>query len=69
MNVLRSAREPSSPDVHYCGVPELADSWYSVVVRTPQPTELAYLFLCKNSCSSGINRRPINIIFTLEDIT
>ncbi|CAH4028024.1 cellular tumor antigen p53-like [Pieris brassicae] len=67
MNVLHSAREHGSPDVHYCGNPEQPDSWYSVLVRTPQPTELAYVFLCKSSCSSGINRRPIEIIFTLED--
>ncbi|CAK1541460.1 unnamed protein product [Leptosia nina] len=69
MNVLRSARDYASSDVHYCGVPDQADSWYSVVVRSPRPTELAYMFLCKNSCSSGINRRPIEIIFTLEDVT
>ncbi|VVC98080.1 unnamed protein product, partial [Leptidea sinapis] len=66
-NVLRSSREMGTQDVYYCGRPDLADSWYSVLVRLSKPTEHAYHFVCKNSCSSGINRRAIDIIFTLED--
>ncbi|XP_047537919.1 tumor protein 63 isoform X3 [Vanessa atalanta] len=29
----------------------------------------AFQFVCKNSCSTGINRRPIDVIFTLEDVS
>ncbi|KAH9639758.1 hypothetical protein HF086_010964 [Spodoptera exigua] len=51
----------------------MADSWYSVLVqfdRTgPEPCSHAYQFACKNSCTTGINRRAIAIIFTLEDKT
>lgn len=40
-------------------------------LRTPQ-TGFQYVlmnfkFLCKNSCPSGMNRRPTELIFTLED--
>lgn len=38
----------------------------------PQPgadtVRLMYTFMCKNSCSSGMNRRPLEIVFTLESI-
>ncbi|XP_047537918.1 cellular tumor antigen p53 isoform X2 [Vanessa atalanta] len=53
-NVLRSAR---------------ADSWYSVLVAFAAPAAHAFQFVCKNSCSTGINRRPIDVIFTLEDVS
>lgn len=26
-----------------------------------------YKFMCKNSCPSGMNRRPIQVLFTIED--
>lgn len=26
-----------------------------------------YQFMCKNSCPSGMNRRPFDVVFTLED--
>lgn len=26
-----------------------------------------YQFVCKNSCPSGMNRRPLEVIFTLEN--
>lgn len=26
-----------------------------------------FKFMCKNSCPSGMNRRPIQILFTIED--
>ncbi|RVE45542.1 hypothetical protein evm_009807 [Chilo suppressalis] len=70
MNVLRSSREVGTQGVSYHGISTRADSWYSVVVELPnngQPSLHAFKFVCKNSCSSGINRRPISIIFTLED--
>ncbi|XP_045770976.1 cellular tumor antigen p53 [Maniola jurtina] len=66
-NVLRSAREMGDPNVFYCGNPQETDCWYSVVVQLNGPGGHAYNFVCKNSCSSGINRRAIDIIFTLED--
>lgn len=47
---------------------------YSVVVPlgTPQSgmdyVRQMYLFVCKNSCPGiGMNRRPIDVVFTLED--
>lgn len=30
-------------------------------------TRLSYRFVCKTSCCSGMRRRPIIVIFTLED--
>ncbi|XP_078053296.1 transcription factor p53 isoform X1 [Augochlora pura] len=40
-------------------------------LRTPQPGSqyvlMNFKFLCKNSCPSGMNRRPTDLIFTLED--
>ncbi|CAK1590578.1 unnamed protein product [Parnassius mnemosyne] len=66
-NVLRSARALGTDGLHYCGQPDRPDSWLSVLLHLPAPTGHAYQFVCKNSCSSGINRRNIAIIFTLED--
>lgn len=72
-NVLHSSAAPGTQGVYYCGAACLPDSWYSVLLRVdgrPQePCSHAYQFVCKNSCSSGINRRSIDIIFTLEDHT
>ncbi|XP_017891491.2 cellular tumor antigen p53 [Ceratina calcarata] len=40
-------------------------------LNRPQPgseyVPLYFKFLCKNSCPSGMNRRPTELIFTLED--
>lgn len=40
-------------------------------LRTPQVGShyvlMNFKFLCKNSCPSGMNRRPTELIFTLED--
>lgn len=73
-HVLRSSREPDSGGVHYCGNTGDKQSWYSVVVDFEAHESTldyshshAYVFVCKNSCTSGINRRTIEIIFTLED--
>ncbi|XP_052738737.1 cellular tumor antigen p53 [Bicyclus anynana] len=66
-NVLRSARDIGDPNVYYCGNRAETDCWYSVVVQFNGPTGHAYNFVCSNSCSSGINRRNIDVIFTLED--
>ncbi|CAH0696930.1 unnamed protein product [Spodoptera exigua] len=72
-NVLHSSRDIGTQGVYYCGNVDMADSWYSVLVqfdRTgPEPCSHAYQFACKNSCTTGINRRAIAIIFTLEDKT
>ncbi|XP_026314595.1 cellular tumor antigen p53 isoform X2 [Hyposmocoma kahamanoa] len=70
-NVLHSSREMNAQGVYYCGTDTQSDSWYSVLVEllpTGHATH-AYQFVCKNSCSNGINRRAISIIFTLEDST
>ncbi|OWR53721.1 p53 [Danaus plexippus plexippus] len=66
-NVLRSGRELGVPDVYYFGRDDDPDSWYSVLVAGNPSLEHPYQFVCKNSCTSGINRRNIEIIFTLED--
>ncbi|XP_072934668.1 cellular tumor antigen p53 [Epargyreus clarus] len=65
--VLVSSRGAGAQDVYYCGA--APDSWHSVLVRLAAPTTHAYQFACKNSCSSGINRRTIAVLFTLEDHT
>ncbi|XP_028026898.1 cellular tumor antigen p53 [Bombyx mandarina] len=69
-NVLRSSRPLGTNDVQYCGHPDDPDYWYSVLVQLPkpgrEPCTHAFKFVCKNSCSTGINRRSIAIIFTLE---
>ncbi|KAK2582883.1 hypothetical protein KPH14_008959 [Odynerus spinipes] len=40
-------------------------------LRTPQAgsqyVQMYFQFLCKNSCTSGMNRRPTELVFTLED--
>lgn len=47
----------------------------SVVTLLPRPehgfdsTRLSYRFVCKTSCLGGMERRPIIVIFTLEDCT
>lgn len=47
----------------------------SVVTRLSRPehgsdsTRLSYRFVCKTSCVGGMQRRPIIVIFTLEDYT
>lgn len=70
-NVLHSSRDIGTQGVYYCGDVNTADSWYSVLVHfkktSPEPCTHAYKFTCKSSCASGINRRAIAIIFTLED--
>lgn len=44
-----------------CCIP-LQISSSELVEREPIPLN----FVCQNSCSSGMNRRPTSIIFTLE---
>lgn len=47
----------------------------SVIVplgRPPYDSEILrqmYLFVCQNSCPTGINRKAIQLVFTLEDAT
>lgn len=40
-------------------------------LRVPEPGSsympMCYKFLCKNSCQSGMNRRPTELVFTLEN--
>ncbi|KAL2717969.1 cellular tumor antigen p53 isoform X3 [Vespula squamosa] len=40
-------------------------------LRTPQVgsqyVQMYFKFFCKNSCTSGMNRRPTELVFTLED--
>jgi len=33
------------------------------------PATLYYKFVCKTSCARGMQRRPVVVIFTLEDVT
>jgi hypothetical protein len=39
------------------GHPQAGTDWVTV----------AFKFVCQNSCISGMKRRPIEVIFTLED--
>ncbi|XP_013188380.1 cellular tumor antigen p53 [Amyelois transitella] len=64
-NVLHSSRAAGARGVTYCGGP---DEWFSTRVMFDDDVRThAYRFICKNSCPGGINRRAIDIIFTLED--
>jgi hypothetical protein len=46
---------------------------YSVRMALSRPqagtdwVTMAFRFMCKNSCLSGMNRRPTEVIFTLEN--
>lgn len=45
------------------------DEHLSIVTPLPRASymPMCYRFLCKNSCPSGMNRRPTELVFTLED--
>lgn len=67
-HILRSSNRGSI----YMGNVETNDY---LSVRTPLPApqagvdtvRITYELMCKNSCPSGMNRRAVDIIFTLED--
>ncbi|XP_077284668.1 transcription factor p53 isoform X2 [Arctopsyche grandis] len=71
-HVLRSARQTT--EVIYCGTEDDDQQWLSVAVpmgkKPPEGADFfnhVYKFCCKHSCTSGINRRRIEVLFTLED--
>lgn len=67
MHILRSVHDSAV----YSGG---ADRHFSVTVPLGQPqpgmdtVKHTFYFVCKNSCPSGMERRPIEVIFTLEDV-
>ncbi|KOX80158.1 Tumor protein 63 [Melipona quadrifasciata] len=58
---------------HHLTLYEERNEHLSIVtpLNRPQPgsqyVPVCFKFLCKNSCPSGMNRRPTELIFTLED--
>ncbi|KAK1122735.1 hypothetical protein K0M31_009177 [Melipona bicolor] len=58
---------------HHLTLYEERNEHLSIVtpLNKPQPgsqyVPVCFKFLCKNSCPSGMNRRPTELIFTLED--
>lgn len=62
----------SNPNSIYQGNTELKEH-LSVVTLLGEPqagmetVRVNYKFMCKNSCPSGMNRRAVDVIFTLED--
>ncbi|GLV33641.1 Actin-related protein 3 [Carabus blaptoides fortunei] len=62
----------SNPNSVYMGNAELKEH-LSVVTPLGEPqagmetVRVNYQFMCKNSCPSGMNRRAVDVIFTLED--
>lgn len=58
---------------HHLSIYEERNEHLSIVtpLNRPQPgseyVPVYFKFLCKNSCPSGMNRRPTELIFTLED--
>lgn len=58
---------------HHLTMYEERNEHLSIIIplNRPQPgsqyVPVCFKFLCKNSCPSGMNRRPTELIFTLED--
>ncbi|KAM3959525.1 uncharacterized protein ACR2FA_006458 [Aphomia sociella] len=70
-NVLHSASDEDDGHVFYDGNKQ-TNTWYSTIVKFDSNVESnershAYIFICRNTCAKGIDRRPIKIVATLED--
>ncbi|XP_059062387.1 cellular tumor antigen p53-like [Achroia grisella] len=69
MNVLRSC-DPNMERVYYDGDDTQESYYFSTVTKLESNKTMqtcTYKFVCKNTCESGINRRDIAVIFTLEN--
>lgn len=71
-HVLRSDRPYGTEGVFYTGSKDVENIWLSVLVMFNSTDNIqsfnhAFRLECKNSCSTGINRRNTEIMFTLED--
>ncbi|XP_044735877.1 cellular tumor antigen p53 isoform X2 [Chrysoperla carnea] len=76
-NSNKDVPEHVFPHVIRCNLPSTSycrdvDGRYSIITPLGQPqpgtdsVRLMYKFMCKNSCTSGMNRRPLEIVYTLE---
>lgn len=70
--VVRHVLRCTNPGSIYLGNADRKEH-LSVVTQLQQPqagvetVRVNYQFMCKNSCPSGMNRRAVDVIFTLED--
>ncbi|KAK4882096.1 hypothetical protein RN001_005415 [Aquatica leii] len=61
-----------NPNAYYCGSVE-SNIFLNVIVPLGQPqvgtefVRVMYSFVCNNSCPSGMNRKALEVVFTLED--
>lgn len=65
-HVIRS----DNPGAQYDENPESKRCSVIVPLGEPQPgtgtVTVTYKFMCKTTCATGMNRRPITVLFTLE---
>lgn len=71
-SVIRHVLRCTNPGAMYVGN-SAGKEHLSVLTQLEQPqagvdtVRVNYQFMCKNSCASGMNRRAVDVIFTLED--
>lgn len=71
-HIIRHVLRCTNPGSIYMGNTERKEH-LSVVTQLQQPqagvetVRVNYQFMCKNSCPAGMNRRAVDVIFTLED--
>lgn len=72
-HIMHSLKE--GDEISYCGDDDSNNTWLSVATHYPEAPSIGsdchhhvYRFSCKHSCTSGINRRRIEVLFTLENL-
>lgn len=66
-HVLRCDNETTTYQVDEVSKRKSVVTYLSRPDHGSDSTKLSYRFMCKTSCLSGMERRPIVVIFTLED--